>query len=62
MVDLYDREEEEKLENRVDYLKFRMGHLLWEMEHECLGDMERQPYKQEYLRLKKKLEKLEKNS
>lgn len=58
MVCLYDEKEEKELENRVGYLKFRMGHLLWEMENTCLGDMERQPYKQEYLRLKKKLEKL----
>ena len=58
MVCLYDREEEKRLEKNPAYLKFRMNHLLWKMKYECLGDMERQPYKQEYLRLEKELKNL----
>jgi hypothetical protein len=58
MVCLYDEEEEERLEKNTSYLKLQMNHLLYEMEHNCLGDMERQPYKQEYLRLEKKLKQL----
>lgn len=50
--------DDKELEKDPYYLKFRMNLLLWAMKYECLGDMERQPYKQEYLRLEKELKNL----
>lgn len=60
MVALID-EELEKLENNSEYLKLKMIRLERIMKNECVGDMERQPYKQEYNRIKKKLELLREN-
>lgn len=55
MVLFYDVEEKEKLENNVEYLKWCINKLNHTMKYECLGDLERYPYKLEKERLEKKL-------
>ena len=55
MVDLYDADEEKKLQENADYLKWRINQLNYIMRYECLGDLERLPYKREKEKLEKKL-------
>ena len=55
MVCLYDEDEEKELQENVEYLKFCINRLNYIMEYECLGDLEKLPYKREKEKLEKKL-------